>query len=101
MAREHCRRRPWEPEKFATESEQAQYLENLLLWVSEYETREDEYGLKQHRRLFDSFSGRKFEFTSVVPNAAQQIIEANPTPLSGCMRALALHENLAKVKKKK
>ncbi len=84
---EHCRRRPWEPEKFATESEQAQNLENLLLWVSEYETREDEYGLKQHRRLFDSFSGRKFEFTSVVPNAAQQIIEANPTPPSGCMRA--------------
>ncbi|MGJ3252301.1 MAG: shikimate kinase [Elainellaceae cyanobacterium] len=74
---EHCRRRPWEPEKFASESEQEQNLDNLIKWVSEYETRRDEYGLEQHRRLFDSFSGRKFEFTSVVPDAAQQVVAAD------------------------
>lgn len=71
---EHCRRRPWEPEKFASESEQQENLENLIAWVSEYEERGDEFGLRWHRRIFDSFPGRKFEFTSVVPDAAQRIL---------------------------
>ena len=71
---EHCRSRPWEPGKFASASEQERHLENLIAWVGEYETRSDEYGLQQHRRLFDLFSGRKFEFTSVVPDAAQCIL---------------------------
>lgn len=73
---EHCRRRPWEPGKFASESEQAQNLKNLIAWVSQYETRSDEYGLKEHRRIFDSFPGRKPEITSAVPDAARQIFAA-------------------------
>lgn len=73
---EHCKKRPWEPEKFASAAEQKQNLDNLINWVSEYETRSDEYGLYQHRRLFDSFAGRKLEFTDVVPDAAQQIAAA-------------------------
>lgn len=71
---ERCRSRPWEPEKFVSASEQELNLENLIAWVSEYESRSDEYGLKEHRRLFDSFSGRKLEFTRVVPDAAQRIV---------------------------
>ncbi len=77
---EHCRRRPWEPEKFGSESEQLENLSNLITWVSDYETRSDEYGLNRHRRLFDGFPGRKLEFTSVVPDAAEQILSAPYDP---------------------
>ena len=68
---QHCRERPWEPEKFASPSEQLANLDNLIAWVSEYEVRPDEYGLQRHRRLFDTFRGRKFELRSVLPDAAQ------------------------------
>lgn len=74
---EHCRRRPWEPEKFASPDEQHRMLENLVAWVSQYELRDDEYGLKEHRRLYDSFAGRKFEFTSTEHDAVQQILAAD------------------------
>ncbi|MFQ3577413.1 MAG: shikimate kinase [Verrucomicrobiia bacterium] len=57
----HCRQRPWEPEKFATKREQDEHLEALLNWVRAYEIRDDEYGLKRHRAIFDGFSGRKRE----------------------------------------
>ncbi len=70
----HCHSRPWESEKFASKAEQDANIENLVSWVREYEIRIDEYGLGEHRRLFDSFQGRKMEFTKVVPDAAQQII---------------------------
>ncbi|GGO80976.1 hypothetical protein GCM10011348_18910 [Marinobacterium nitratireducens] len=58
----HCRARPWEPEKFASSAAQDEHLENLINWVSTYETRDDEYGLRAHRRLFDAFEGHKREF---------------------------------------
>jgi adenylate kinase family enzyme len=61
----HCLRRPWEPEKFATEREQNERLARLVAWVREYDTRSDEYGLQRHRQLFDRFPGRKREYTSV------------------------------------
>lgn len=59
----HCRARPWEPEKFDSGQEQDENLENLLAWVRAYETRDDEYGLRRHRALFDAFTGRKRELT--------------------------------------
>lgn len=58
----HCRARPWEPEKFGTIQEQDENLENLIAWVRCYETRTDEYGLRRHRDLFESFQGKKREF---------------------------------------
>lgn len=61
----HCRARPWEPEKFASPDEQRAMLDQLITWVSEYETRTDEYGLKRHRALFDNFTGKKREYRSV------------------------------------
>lgn len=67
---EHCKRRPFESEKFATKEEQDINLQNLISWVSEYETRDDEYGLKQHRQIFDSFRGKKIEFNSVADYVA-------------------------------
>ncbi len=58
----HCHMRPWEPEKFKSSEQQDANLQNLINWVKEYETRDDEYGLKRHRQLFESFDGNKREF---------------------------------------
>ncbi len=60
----HCRSRPWEPEKFSSRLEQNENLENLIEWVRSYENRTDEYGLRRHRALYDSFGGKKREFNS-------------------------------------
>jgi adenylate kinase family enzyme len=62
---EHCRRRSWEPEKFSSQEEQKAVLATLIDWVREYETRDDEYGLKRHRKIFEEFNGRKKEYTDV------------------------------------
>jgi adenylate kinase family enzyme len=61
----HCSHRPWEPSKFSSAEEQDAMLSQLIQWVREYETRDDEYGLKRHRQVFDRFSGAKHEYTSV------------------------------------
>jgi hypothetical protein len=42
-------------------------LDKLIQWVKDYENRDDEFGLKRHRQLFDNFRGRKREYTSVGP----------------------------------
>jgi adenylate kinase family enzyme len=59
----NCRRRPWEPEKYASAEEQDARLAFLLDWVQAYPDREDEYGLKAHRALFDGFDGERREYT--------------------------------------
>jgi adenylate kinase family enzyme len=59
----HCHARPWEPEKWATSTEQDENLRSLVAWVRTYETRDDEYGLRRHRALFDAFPGGKRELT--------------------------------------
>jgi len=61
----HCHRRPWEPEKFSSPENQAAMLGILVQWVRKYETRDDEYGLKWHRQVFEQFDGPKREYTSV------------------------------------
>ena len=40
-------------------------LDVLIQWVRAYESRDDEYGLKRHRHVFDTFTGAKKEYTSV------------------------------------
>lgn len=62
---EHCMARPWEPEKFDTMESQNANLANLVGWVRQYEVRDDEYGLKRHRALYESFAGPKVEYTNV------------------------------------
>lgn len=62
---QNCRSRPWEPHKYASKQEQDARLEFLISWVREYETREDEFSLAAHRRLFDSFPGPKREYTQL------------------------------------
>ena len=61
----NCRARRWEPEKYPSKEAQDEKLDFLLDWVREYETREDEYGLRRHRQVFEQFAGRKREYTSV------------------------------------
>jgi hypothetical protein len=65
----HCHRRPWEPEKFSSAEEQNAMLDQLIQWVREYDSRDDEFGLKRHRRIFDSFPGRKREYNSIASYA--------------------------------
>ena len=55
------RQRPWEPHKYESKAAQDKNLEMLQAWVSEYEKREDEYSLQQHRFIFDNFKGHKQE----------------------------------------
>lgn len=62
---QHCRSRPWEPEKFSSPAQQHALLDSLIAWVGTYESRTDEYGLARHRTLYDGFSGTKREYTNV------------------------------------
>ena len=62
----NCRRRPWEPEKYANPEDQHERLAFLLEWVRGYEARDDEYGLGQHRALFEEYDGEKHEYVGAV-----------------------------------
>ena len=62
----HCHRRLWEPERFSSAQQQGAMLEQLVLWVKQYEIRDDEYGLKRQRKIFEQFAGSKREFTSLI-----------------------------------
>lgn len=61
----NCRNRPWEPSYCSSPEEQQRLLGPLIEFVRQYETRTDEYSLARHRAIFDSFAGRKEEYTSV------------------------------------
>jgi len=58
---ERNRTRPWEPHKYASKEAQDAMLENLQTWVADYYEREDQWSYQAHRRIFDSFAGRKSE----------------------------------------
>ena len=60
----HCKQRPLESHKYASKEAQDDNLEMLIEWVKQYENRDDEFSLKQHKHLFESFSGKKTEVTS-------------------------------------
>ncbi len=62
----HCRGRPWEPHKYASKVDQDAQLAFLLQWVATYSTRNDDMSLIAHRKLFDDYRGRKYEFLDVV-----------------------------------
>lgn len=61
----NCRARPWEPHKYASKQEQDANLDMLVGWVRAYATRDDEFSLRAHRTLFDSFAGDKIEHTAL------------------------------------
>lgn len=57
----NCKSRPWEPHKYASKEAQDANLEMLIEWVKNYETRNDEFSLTAHRRVYDNFKGKKSE----------------------------------------
>lgn len=61
---QNCRVRPWESHKYASREAQDANLQMLLGWVREYETRGDEFSLREHRKLFDEHEGKKVEYRS-------------------------------------
>lgn len=61
---ENCKARPWEPHKYESREAQDANLRMLIGWVREYETRDDEFSLREHRRLFDAHGGQKVEYGS-------------------------------------
>ena len=58
---ENCLSRPWEPHKYPSPEAQNKNLPMLLDWVKQYHTREDEFSLTAHRKLFNNFKGKKVE----------------------------------------
>lgn len=66
--RANNRRRPWEPHKYASAEAQDSMLEPLLVWVEEYYSRDDQWSLANHRRIFDAFEGWKSEITGPIPD---------------------------------
>jgi hypothetical protein len=59
----NCRARPWEPHKFASKQAQDDKLPLLLDWVHGYYTRDDDWSLARHQRLFRSHAGTRREVT--------------------------------------
>ena len=55
----HCRARPWEPHKYASEVEQNRMLPALIDWVRGYYHRNDAWSRVAHQRLFRAFDGPK------------------------------------------
>lgn len=61
---QNCLARPWEPHKYPSREAQDANLQMLIGWVREYETRDDEFSLQAHRKLYDEHSGKKVEYNS-------------------------------------
>lgn len=59
---ENCLSRAWEPHKYASLEAQKANLEMLIEWVKEYETREDEFSMREHRKLYEEYKGEKVEY---------------------------------------
>jgi adenylate kinase family enzyme len=57
----HCENRPWEPHKYKSKEEQDENLDMLIEWIKQYNKRDDEFSLKAHQTLFNSFKGIKKE----------------------------------------
>jgi adenylate kinase family enzyme len=70
---ENCRARPWESHKYESREAQDANLRMLIEWVREYETRDDEFSLREHRRLFDTHGGPKIEYRSNAEAARRAI----------------------------
>ena len=61
---DNARSRPWEPHKYESPEAQDGNLDMLIAWIKDYDRRTDEFSYLAHRRLFDSFPGKKLEFLS-------------------------------------
>lgn len=80
---DHCRRRPWEPDKFPSREAQDAHLAALLEWVREYDERDDEFGRARHAALFEDFAGRKRRYDAPTPSAGAAGPGATPAEPAG------------------
>jgi adenylate kinase family enzyme len=71
----NCRKRPWEPHKYASKQVQDQHLEFLLAWVHEYYSRAGDLSLAAHQALFDEYRGPKHKLTTRV-DASELVAKA-------------------------
>lgn len=58
--------RPWEPHKYASAREQDENLPMLIRWIEQYDERVDVFSRREHRALFDRFTGVKTRLQSNV-----------------------------------
>jgi len=65
----NAKERPWEPHKYESKAAQDANLDMLLNWISEYDSRNDEFSKAAHEALYDGYSGKKLMFTSNETNA--------------------------------
>ncbi len=63
---DNCKKRQWEPHKYASMKEQNENLEMLISWVKNYSVRHDEFSYESHYKLFKTFSGDKEERVSKI-----------------------------------
>lgn len=57
---ENARKRPFEPEKYATRQAQDENLAMLVQWISDYPVRKDELSQSAHEALYSAFGGVKY-----------------------------------------
>jgi hypothetical protein len=62
----HCRRRPFEPHKYASIEAQNEKLEFLLTWVRDYYTRTGPMSRAAHLQMFDDYVGPKTRFDRAI-----------------------------------
>ncbi|CAA0125600.1 Uncharacterised protein [BD1-7 clade bacterium] len=58
----NAKNRPWEPHKYASKEAQDANLDMLIDWISQYNTRGDEFSHTAHTRLFESYNGEKTRY---------------------------------------
>ncbi len=56
--------RPWEPHKYASKVEQDANLTMLIQWISQYETRDDNFSKAAHLAFYQHYSGKKKMLTT-------------------------------------
>lgn len=59
----HCRSRPFEPHKYASQEAQDENLAFLIEWVRGYPEREGPLGRPAHLALYEAFPGKKERIT--------------------------------------
>lgn len=55
----NAKRRPWEPHKYASASEQEDNLPMLMRWIEQYGVRDDVFSQHAHTAFYEGFSGVK------------------------------------------
>jgi len=64
----NAKNRPWEPHKYESKQAQDNNLDMLIDWIRQYSKRQDTFSEYAHKKLYESFSGKKSIFTSNTEN---------------------------------